>query len=154
MVFFNSMSDLFHRDVPTSYIEQLCAVMRSCPQHLFQVLTKRAGRPAQLAASLPWPPNVWAGVSVESARYFWRVDHLRQVPAAVRFISAEPLLGSLRTLVLAGIQWLIAGGESQPGCRPAKLDWFRELRDLSLAIGKWRTPGERRAPPSSGSVPS
>jgi protein gp37 len=135
VVFVNSMSDLFHADVPEAFIRQVFDVMAECPQHTFQVLTKRAERLARVAARLPWPANVWMGVSVESAEYLWRVDYLRRVPAAVRFVSAEPLLGSLAGLNLDGIHWLIAGGESQAGARPAKLAWFRELRDASRAAG-------------------
>ena len=128
-IFVNSMSDLFHADVPEAFIAQVFAVMLACPQHTFQVLTKRAERLARLAPRLPWPPNVWMGVSVELPDFYWRLDYLRRVPAAVRFVSAEPLLGSLADIDLTGIDWLIAGGESQPGCRPAEIAWFRELRD-------------------------
>jgi len=133
LVFVNSMSDLFHRDVPDDYLRQVFDVMAACPQHRFQVLTKRAERLARVAHRLPWPPNVWIGVSVETRDYLWRVDYLRSVPAALRFVSAEPLLGSLASLNLDGIDWLIAGGESQAGARPAQLDWFRELRDRCAA---------------------
>jgi protein gp37 len=128
VVFVNSMSDLFHVDVPEDYIREVFDVMRECPQHTFQILTKRAERLARLAPRLEWSPNIWMGVSVESAAYFWRIDFLRTVPASVRFISAEPLLGSLKDINLAEIDWLIAGGESQPGARPALVKWFRELR--------------------------
>lgn len=129
MVFVNSMSDLFHPEVPDTYIAEVFGVMAACPQHTFQVLTKRADRLERLAQRLPWPENIWAGVSVESNWYLSRVDALRRVPAAVRFVSAEPLLGSLASLELEGIDWVIAGGESQPQARPALLDWFRDLRD-------------------------
>ena len=132
-VFVNSMSDLFHAQVPESYIRDVFAVMATCPQHRFQVLTKRAERLARFAKELPWPANVWMGVSVETTEYLWRIDYLRRVPAAVRFVSAEPLLGSLGGLDLTDIHWLIAGGESQAGARPASLDWFRELRDACLS---------------------
>src|SRR5581483_8211623 len=108
-IFVNSMSDLFHVDVPDAYIRDVFDVMRRCPQHTFQVLTKRATRLASLAPRLTWSPNIWMGVSVESPEYVWRVDALRRVPAAVRFISAEPLLAGLPQLNLEGIQWLIAG---------------------------------------------
>jgi protein gp37 len=128
LVFVNSMSDLFHAAVPDTYLRQVFEVMAACPQHRFQVLTKRAERLARLAPKLPWPANVWIGVSVETRDYLWRVDYLRRVPAAIRFVSAEPLLGSLASIDLTDIHWLIAGGESQPGARPAELDWFRELR--------------------------
>jgi protein gp37 len=128
-IFVNSMSDLFHADVPFEFIARVFDVMGRCPQHQFQILTKRAERLARFALRLSWFSNVWIGVSVESRQYTWRVDYLRQVEAAVRFVSAEPLLDSLATMDLRGIHWVIAGGESQPGARPAALDWFRELRD-------------------------
>lgn len=134
-VFVNSMSDLFHKDVPDTFIEGVFDVMARCPQHQFQILTKRAERLARLASTLPWPHHVWMGVSIETDAYLWRVDYLRRVPAAVRFVSAEPLLGSLANLDLAGIAWVIAGGESQAGARPAELDWFRELRDACRRTG-------------------
>jgi protein gp37 len=132
-IFVNSMSDLFHKDVPEAYIRRVFDVMERCPQHEFQVLTKRAERLARLTPRLPWPPNVWIGVSIELPAFFWRIDYLRHAPAAIRFVSAEPLLGSLAGINLEGIHWLIAGGESQPGCRPAEMDWFRELRDACQA---------------------
>jgi protein gp37 len=128
-VFVNSMSDVFHTDVPESYIASIFDVMCRCPHHTFQVLTKRAERLARLASRLPWPQNVWMGVSVESDRFRWRIDYLRHVPAAVRFLSAEPLLTPLPDLDLSGVHWVIAGGESQSGARPAELEWFRDLRD-------------------------
>ena len=129
VIFVNSMSDLFHVEVPEEYLQLVFDVMRRTPQHTYQVLTKRAERLARVAARLDWPTNVQMGVSVESPEYVWRIDYLRRVPAAVRFVSAEPLLAALPNLNLAGIDWLIAGGESQAGCRPSKLDWFRDLRD-------------------------
>lgn len=132
-IFVNSMSDLFHKDVPDAFIQRVFDVMVRAPQHTYQILTKRAERLARLAPKLPWPAHVWVGVSIENADYLWRADFLRKVPAAVRFISAEPLLGSLQALDLTGIHWLIGGGESQAGCRPAELDWFRELRDNCAA---------------------
>jgi len=135
VVFVNSMSDLFHKDVPDEYIQQVFQVMVECPQHTFQILTKRAERLARLAPRLPWPSHIWMGVSIETDKFLWRADYLRKVPAAVRFISGEPLLGSLAKMNLEGIHWLIAGGESQSGARPAKLEWFRELLRLCKASG-------------------
>jgi len=135
LIFVNSMSDLFHADVPENYIALVFDVMRRTPQHTYQILTKRAQRLASLATRLKWPENVWMGVSVETERYTWRVDYLRRVPAAVRFVSAEPLLAPLTNLNLDGIDWLIAGGESQSGCRPSSVDWFRDLRDQCAAAG-------------------
>lgn len=134
-IFVNSMSDVFHADVPESYIAEIFDVMQRAQQHTFQVLTKRAERLARVAPRLAWPKNVWIGVSVESTAYRWRIEYLRRVPAAVRFVSAEPLLGPLNDLDLTGIHWLIAGGESQAGARPAEEMWFRILRDQCLTAG-------------------
>ncbi|MFL6301389.1 MAG: DUF5131 family protein [Terriglobales bacterium] len=126
-VFVNSMSDLFHRDVPLSFIQKVFATMRACPQHNFQILTKRSSRARELAARLDWPENVWMGVSVEDAMALNRVDDLREVPAAVRFLSCEPLIGSLAGINLHGIHWVIVGGESGPRARPMKIVWVREI---------------------------
>ncbi|MDX2053612.1 MAG: phage Gp37/Gp68 family protein [Polyangiaceae bacterium] len=133
LVFVNSMSDLFHEDVPTEYIELVFAVMRDCPQHRFQVLTKRPERLAELAGRLHPTPNVWLGVSVENAKYTSRIDHLRRVPAKVRFLSIEPLLGPVGTLKLEGIHWVIVGGESGHGARPMDAAWVRDIREQCLA---------------------
>lgn len=127
-IFVNSMSDLFHPDVPDDYILKVFEVMESAERHRFQVLTKRSERLAELAPSLPWPSNVWMGVSVENQRFTSRIDDLREVPATVRFLSCEPLLGSLE-LDLEGIHWVIAGGESGPGARAMAPDWVRGVRD-------------------------
>ena len=135
VIFVNSMSDLFHVDVPEEYLQLVFDVMKRTPQHTYQILTKRAERLARVAQRLPWPDNVWMGVSVESLEYAWRIDYLRRVPAAVRFVSAEPLISALPNLNLSGIGWLIAGGESQPGCRPAELNWLRDLRDQCARAG-------------------
>jgi len=134
-IFVNSMSDLFHKDVPDAYILKVFDVMQRADWHIFQVLTKRSARLAKLAPKLSWPPHIWAGVSVETIQYRWRVDQLRQVPASVRFISAEPLLGSLNELDISDIQWLIAGGESGQGHRPCNPQWVRELRDKCQEVG-------------------
>ncbi len=123
------MSDLFHEAVPDEYIAQVFEVMRQSPQHRFQVLTKRAARMADLAPALQPPPNVWLGVSVENARYTWRIDHLRRVNVQVRFLSIEPLLGPIPKLLLDGIHWVIVGGESGRGARPMRGEWVREIRD-------------------------
>ena len=128
-VFVNSMSDLFHAKVPVSFIQDVFDVMRATPQHTYQVLTKRALRLKRIAPKLDWPDNCWIGVSVESAEVFDRIDHLREVPAAVRFLSCEPLLGSLEGINLEGINWVIAGGESGPNYRPMDVSWAREIRD-------------------------
>lgn len=134
-IFVNSMSDLFHSGVPEDYIKLVFDVIRRTPQHTYQILTKRAERLARVAPRLDWPAHVWIGVSVESPDYVWRIDYLKRVPAAVRFVSAEPLLAPLPRLDLSGIDWLIAGGESQPGCRVPELGWFRDLRDQCAASG-------------------
>lgn len=132
-VFVNSMSDLFHARVSDAFIAQVFAVMESTPRHTYQVLTKRPRRAARLSDRLPWPHNVWLGVSVETEDQTWRLDDLRAVPARVRFISAEPLLGPLSNMDLDGIDWLIAGGESGPRHRPMEASWVRDLRDQCAA---------------------
>jgi protein gp37 len=129
MIFVNSMSDLFHEDIPVEFIHAVFDVMRRADWHTFQILTKRHDRLAELASELDWPPNVWMGVTIENRRFVHRADCLRRVPSAVRFISAEPLLGPLEGLDLSGIDWLIAGGESGPRHRPVKVEWLRDLRD-------------------------
>lgn len=133
LVFVNSMSDLFHARVPVSFIRQVFGVMQATPWHTYQVLTKRSKRLARLSDSLDWPKNVWMGVSVETATYVNRLDDLRCTGAAVRFISAEPLLGPLERLNLKGIDWLIAGGESGHKARNVDIDWVRSLRDQCAA---------------------
>ena len=131
-IFVNSMSDLFHEKIPVDYLRQIFEVMQEADWHVFQILTKRHERLSQMAGELPWPPNVWMGVTIEDERFVNRADHLREVPAAVRFISAEPLLGPLGGLQLEGIDWLIAGGESGPRHRPVEESWLLELRDRCL----------------------
>jgi len=135
MIFVNSMSDLFHEAIPDLYVRSVFAAMEKAHWHTFQILTKRHERLSALAPSLPWPQNVWMGVSIENRRFVGRADHLRRVPAAVRFISAEPLLGPLEGLDLEGISWLIAGGESGHRHRPVSIDWLRDLRDRCTAAG-------------------
>jgi protein gp37 len=135
-IFVNSMSDLFHEDIPDEYVQQVFSMMERANWHIFQVLTKRPKRMAELAPKLPWPEHIWAGTSVELDRYTWRANHyLRQVPAAVRFVSAEPLLGALPSLQLDHLQWVITGGESGPDHRPCNPAWVRDLRDRCLAHG-------------------
>jgi protein gp37 len=129
------MSDLFHEEVPEAFIHRVFDVMRRAHWHQFQVLTKRAERLAQLSPALPWPNNVWMGVSVENARCVDRVDHLRRVPAAIRFLSLEPLLGPIPNLNLDQIDWAIVGGESGPGARPMSEAWVLDLRDQCLGAG-------------------
>jgi protein gp37 len=129
MIFVNSMSDLFHPEIPFEFVQQVFAVMVEAEHHTFQVLTKRHDYLAEVAPKLPWPENIWMGVSIENKRWVRRADYLRTVPAAVRFISAEPLLGPLTGLDLTGIDWLIAGGESGHKARPVNIQWLRALRD-------------------------
>jgi protein gp37 len=129
IIFVNSMSDLFHEKIPLEFIARVFDVMTQARQHTFQVLTKRADRLAEVADRLPWPNNVWMGVSVESQEYVGRIDALRSTPAFVKFLSLEPLLGPLHDLNLAGIDWAIAGGESGPAARPMNPDWVRSIRD-------------------------
>ena len=128
-VFVNSMSDLFHKEVPIEFIQKVFAVMHAAPQHSFQVLTKRADRLAELSPEIEWPENVWMGVSVEHRRYIPRIDDLRRTGSRIKFLSIEPLLGSLGTLDLTEIDWVIVGGESGPGARPMAQDWVTDIRD-------------------------
>lgn len=134
-IFVNSMSDLFHDAVPDDFIRQVFAVMTQAHWHRYQVLTKRPERLLALNETLPWPPQVWLGVSVESDRYVGRIDLLRQTDAAVKFLSLEPLLGPLPGLNLHGIDWVIVGGESGPGARPMDREWAADIRDQCLAAG-------------------
>jgi protein gp37 len=129
------MSDLFHDDVPIEFIAKVFDVMRETPQHTYQVLTKRAQRLSRVAGDLDWPSNLWMGVSVESRRYSFRLNHLRNVPAPVRFLSAEPLLGPIGDVDLDGIHWVIAGGESGANARPVEYEWVAELRDSCASAG-------------------
>jgi protein gp37 len=128
-IFVNSMSDLFHEQIPTAFIKQVFETMAAADWHTFQILTKREDRLVDIADSLEWAPNIWMGVTIENRRFVHRADALRHVPSAVRFISAEPLLGPLDELNLLGIDWLIAGGESGPRHRRIDPDWVRRLRD-------------------------
>ncbi|MFJ1588609.1 DUF5131 family protein [Streptomyces sp. NPDC088197] len=129
-VFVNSMSDLFHARVPLDFVRQVFEVVADTPQHTYQVLTKRARRLRQVADGLEWPANLWMGVSVEGEKELARVDDLRQAPAAVRFLSCEPLLGPLKGLDVSGIDWVIAGGESGPRFRPLEPEWVTGIRDV------------------------
>lgn len=128
-IFVNSMSDLFHEDVPTPFILDVFAIMRKASRHRFQLLTKRSSRLLQLNPTLDWPGNVWMGVTVESADYTGRIDDLRSTGAKVKFVSLEPLLGPLPELDLSRVDWVIAGGESGPGARPVEERWVADVRD-------------------------
>ncbi len=129
VIFVNSMSDLFHQEVPTIYIQRVFDVMRRAHWHRFQVLTKRSERLLTLSPTLQWASNIWMGVSVESLPYVVRVEHLRQTGAKIKFLSLEPLLGPLPNLNLTNIDWVIVGGESGPGSRPMDASWVTDLRD-------------------------
>ena len=150
-IFVNSMSDLFHADIPGDYIRQVFDVMRRAHWHQFQVLTKRAERLEELGANMDWPPNVWMGVSVESQKYVYRIDHLRRTKAFIKFLSLEPLLGPLHDLDLNGIDWAIAGGESGPGARAMDEDWVKDIRDQCVRAGvpfffkQWGGVNKKRA---------
>lgn len=132
-IFVNSMSDLFHKNVPLEFIRRVFDVMHRAHWHQFQVLTKRAERLRELSEYLEWCPNIWMGVSVETSAYFSRIDDLRQTGAQIKFLSLEPLLGPLANLDLSGIDWVIVGGESGPGARPIKPEWVTDIRDQCLA---------------------
>lgn len=135
MIFVNSMSDLFHEDVPLAFTRRVFETMVSTPQHTYQILTKRAEILEEVSSRLTWPENVWMGVSVENADYAWRINHLRLTKAKVKFLSLEPLLGPLKDMDLRDIDWVIAGGESGPGARPMDADWARSIRDQCSAAG-------------------
>lgn len=151
MIFVNSMSDLFHEDVPLDYIRKVFKVMGECRQHTFQVLTKRSSRLLEVANELDWPNNVWMGVSVENRDYTYRIDNLRQTPATVKFLSLEPLINDVGILELTGIDWAIAGGESGPGARAVDPEWIRSIRDQCIAAGvafhfkQWGGVNKKRA---------
>jgi protein gp37 len=132
-IFVNSMSDLFHKDVPLDFIEKVFDVIRRAPQHRFQILTKRSKRLKELSPRLAWPDNVWMGVTVENQDYTHRIDHLRQTGATVKFISFEPLLSPIPNIDLTGINWAILGGESGPGARPMPREWVTDIRDQCIA---------------------
>ena len=132
MIFVNSMSDLFHENVPVEFICDVFSVMRDTPQHIYQLLTKRSERLSELSSAIDWPSNVWMGVSVESSDVFSRISHLKSTEAAVKFLSCEPLIGPLDGITLEGMDWVIAGGESGPGARPVSADWVRDIRDACI----------------------
>lgn len=148
-VFVNSMSDLFHDDVPSAFILRVFETMVAAPQHSFQILTKRPERVAEMAPTLPWPPNVWMGTSIERSDYTWRARFLKLAPASVRFLSIEPLLGPIPRLPLAGIDWVIVGGESGHGARPMHPDWVRSIRNQCVTRGvqfffkQWGGPNKK-----------
>ncbi len=128
-IFVNSMSDLFHEEVPLSYIQRVFEVMNQADWHQYQILTKRAERLEELSDQIEWSPQIWMGVSVESEKYVSRIDHLVRTKAHVKFLSIEPLLAPVGKLKLHGIDWVIVGGESGPGARPMNADWVTDIRD-------------------------
>ncbi len=132
MIFVNSMSDLFHVEVPCDFIFRVFGVMHQASQHIYQILTKRAERLAELTDLLPWSKNVWAGVTVETTEYKYRISLLRQAKPYIKFLSLEPLLEDMGTLDLTDIDWVIVGGESGPGARPIKTDWVRNIREQCI----------------------
>jgi protein gp37 len=132
MIFVNSMSDLFHKNVKDEFIEKIFDVMQYADHHEYQILTKRSQRLVDLAPLMAWTENIWMGVSVESKDYLFRIDHLRETPAHIKFISFEPLLGSIAELDLTGIDWVIVGGESGPRARPMKKEWVTDIRDKCM----------------------
>ncbi len=146
MVFVNSMSDLFHEDVPLDFIKQVFSVMKDTPQHTYQILTKRSQRLRELVSSLEWPDNIWMGVSVENEKVAYRIQDLSHVPAKVKFLSIEPLIGAIETLPLKDIDWVIVGGESGHKARPMKKEWvdfvLKKCRDqnVSFFFKQWGKP--------------
>jgi protein gp37 len=138
MVFVNSMGDLFHKSVSDKFIGSVFKTMRGAPRHIFQILTKRTKRLAALSGSLEWPENIWMGVTVENQNYRYRIDDLRKIPAAMKWLSLEPLLGPIADLDLAGIDWIVVGGESGFGARPMKEEWVldiqRQCKDQNVAF--------------------
>jgi protein gp37 len=132
-IFVNSMSDLFHEDIPLSFIERIFQTINDTPRHTFQILTKRAERLVELAPNLTWPNNLWMGVTVESGKYIERIDLLRKVEASVRFLSIEPMIGPVHRMDLQGIDWVIVGGESGPGSRTIEEGWVEDVRDQCMA---------------------
>jgi len=134
-IFVNSMSDLFHEKIPDNYVKEVFQTMNDCPQHNFQILTKRPQRLTELASSVLWTKNIWMGVSVESTKFVQRIDKLRNVPCATKFLSLEPLLGPLNNLNLTEIDWVIVGGESGSKSREVKAAWIRSIRDQCVDQG-------------------
>lgn len=135
MIFVNSMSDLFHENVPTEYIKDVFTIMKKAHWHTFQVLTKRSKRLLEISKDLEWSPNIWMGVSVEDNRVIGRIKDLKKVPAAIRFLSLEPLIGPIPNIQLQGIHWVIVGGESGPGARPMREGWVLAIQDAAISNG-------------------
>jgi protein gp37 len=134
-IFVNSMSDLFHQDIPLNFINKVFSTIKQAKQHTFQVLTKRAERLEELCNKLDWPDNLWIGVTVESCKYKYRIDHLRRVPATVRFLSIEPMIGPIGKVDLSAIDWVIVGGESGPGARTIEKKWVDQIKSQCVNKG-------------------
>lgn len=132
--FVNSMSDLFHKDIPDEFILKVFGIMRRVRRHTFLVLTKRSRRLEEMASELHWTKNIWIGVSVETPKYYYRIDHIRNIPATVRFLSLEPLLAAMPDIPLCNIDWVITGGESGPNARKMELEWAQEIRDQCIHL--------------------
>lgn len=150
MIFVNSMSDLFHEDVPVMFIQRVFDVMRNAKWHTFQILTKRSKRVRDISREIDWPKNVWMGVSVENNDYVFRIDDLRQTQANLKFLSLEPLLGPIHNLNIESIDWVVVGGESGPQSRNIEIDWVREIRDICvkkqvpLFFKQWGGPNKKK----------
>ncbi|MBU0614193.1 phage Gp37/Gp68 family protein [Patescibacteria group bacterium] len=151
LVFVNSMSDMFHEDVPLDFIQKSFSVMTEASQHIFQILTKRSKRVFHINKLLNWPENIWLGVSVENKDYVYRIEHLRKTHASVKFLSLEPLLGDIPDLDLSGIDWVIVGGESGPGSRPVKKEWIENIyyqcqeANVPFFFKQWGGTNKKRA---------
>lgn len=161
MIFVNSMSDLFHDDVPVTYIKQIFKIMNNAKWHRFQVLTKRVERLVELSSLLEWTDNIWMGVTVESATYVDRIEYLRKIPAAIKFISMEPLLGPISKINLSNIDWVIVGGESGPGARKMDEKWALDIKDICIQEnvpfffkqwGGWGADGKKRSKKQNGRI--
>lgn len=133
MIFVNSMGDMFHESIPLEYIQRVFATMTRASHHIFQVLTKRSSRMLELSPSLPWAPNIWLGVTVESGKYLYRVENLKETPAQTKFLSIEPMIGPVEGLILDGIDWVIVGGESGHHARLIEKEWAIAVRDTCTA---------------------
>lgn len=151
IIFVNSMSDLFHEDIPIGFIQKVFEVMTTADWHIYQVLTKRSQRMLKLSPQLPWTPNIWLGVTVETQEYIYRIEHLKKTPAHIKFISFEPLLSDMPTLDLDGINWVIVGGESGSGARPMKPEWVINIlnqcksKNIPFFFKQWGGKNKKKA---------
>ena len=151
IIFVNSMSDLFHEDVPIDFIQRVFETMTTANWHIYQVLTKRSQRMLELSPQFPWTPNIWLGVTVETQEYIYRIEHLKKTPAHIKFISFEPLLSDMPNLDLNGINWVIVGGESGPGARPMKPEWVINIlrqcqaKNIPFFFKQWGGKNKKKA---------